>query len=102
MPAGFQIKVRNLETDETLIATLDSYEDALTFLADRPHLMEVITVLSDVSTWLAIATLRRDPAPVFISSQMGMERKQARPLHFACAVADMQRAALSGGSPGDA
>jgi hypothetical protein len=49
MPAGFQIKVRNLETDETLIATLDSYEDALKFLADRPHLMEVITVLSDVS-----------------------------------------------------
>jgi hypothetical protein len=47
--AGFQIKVRNLETDETLIATLDSYDDALTWLGDRPHMMEVITVLSDVS-----------------------------------------------------
>jgi hypothetical protein len=47
--AGFQIKVRNLETDEALVATLDSYEDALTFLSDRPHMMEIITVLSDVS-----------------------------------------------------
>jgi hypothetical protein len=49
MPAGFQIKVRNLESEETMIATLDSYEDALKWLADRPHLMEVITVISDVS-----------------------------------------------------
>lgn len=47
--AGFQIKVRNLETDEMLVATLDSYEDALTFLGDRPHLMEIVTVISDVS-----------------------------------------------------
>jgi hypothetical protein len=47
--AGFQIKVRNLETDETLIATLDSYEDAVTFLGDRPPMVEVVTVLSDVS-----------------------------------------------------
>lgn len=47
--AGFQIKVRNLDTDETLIATLDSYEDAVTFLQDRPPMIEVITVLSDVS-----------------------------------------------------
>lgn len=45
----FEIKVRNLETDETLIATLDSYEDALVWLQERPHLMEVVTVLSDVS-----------------------------------------------------
>ncbi len=45
----FEIKVRNLETDETLIATLDSYEDALIWLRERPHLMEVVTVLSDVS-----------------------------------------------------
>ena len=47
--AGFQIKVRNLETDEALVASLDNYEDALTFLSDRPHMMEIITVLSDVS-----------------------------------------------------
>jgi hypothetical protein len=47
--AGFQIKVRNLETDETLIATLDKYEDALVWLSERPHLMEVLTVISDVS-----------------------------------------------------
>lgn len=46
---GFQIKVRDLETDETLIATLDSYEDALIFLEDRPNRMEIVTVLSDVS-----------------------------------------------------
>lgn len=46
---GFQIKVRNLETDETLIATLDTYEDAVTWLGERPHLVEVVTVLSDVS-----------------------------------------------------
>lgn len=47
--AGFQIKVRNLETDETLVATLDNYQDALTFLGDRPRMMEIITVISDVS-----------------------------------------------------
>src|SRR5690606_17156279 len=47
--AGFQIKVRNLETGEALVATLDSYQDALTFLGDRPPMMEIITVISDVS-----------------------------------------------------
>lgn len=47
--AEFQIKVRNLETEETLIATLDSYEDALTWLEERPQYIEVITVISDVS-----------------------------------------------------
>ncbi len=49
MAHHFEIKVRNLETDETLIATLDSYEDALIWLRERPHLMEVLSVLSDVS-----------------------------------------------------
>ena len=47
--AEFQIKVRNLETEETLIATLDCYEDALTWLQDRPRFVEVITVISDIS-----------------------------------------------------
>ncbi len=47
--ADFQIKVRNLETEETLIATLDKYEDAVTWLSERPRFIEIVTVISDVS-----------------------------------------------------
>ncbi len=47
--ANFQIKVRNLQNDETLIATLDSHEDAVTYLETRPQFIEVITVLSSTS-----------------------------------------------------
>jgi hypothetical protein len=46
---GFQIKVLNLDTDETLIATLDSFDDAVRFLQERPPMMEILTVISDVS-----------------------------------------------------
>jgi hypothetical protein len=47
--ADFQIKVRNLETEETLIATLETYDDAVTWLSERPQNIEIVSVLSDVS-----------------------------------------------------
>lgn len=45
----FQIKVRNLETNETLIANLDAHADACAYLSERPQMIEIIGVLSQVS-----------------------------------------------------
>lgn len=41
-----EFKVRKIKTGETLVATLDSFTDALTFLKERPEFMEVLGVLS--------------------------------------------------------
>ncbi|MBZ0117395.1 MAG: hypothetical protein K8H88_10390 [Sandaracinaceae bacterium] len=45
----FELKVRNMKTGEALVATVDSFEDAATFLEERPPFFEVLGVLSDVS-----------------------------------------------------
>jgi hypothetical protein len=47
--AHFEMKVRRMKTGETMIATLDSFEDALVFLRERPEFLEVVSVLSDTS-----------------------------------------------------
>lgn len=47
--AHFEMKVRRMKTGETMIATLDSFEDALAFLRERPDFLEVVSVLSDTS-----------------------------------------------------
>jgi hypothetical protein len=47
--ARFEMKVRRMKTGETMIATLDSFEDALEFLRERPDFLEVVSVLSDTS-----------------------------------------------------
>ncbi|MEM9189819.1 MAG: hypothetical protein AAGF12_11625 [Myxococcota bacterium] len=47
--AEFQIKVRKMDTGEALVATLDSFEDAITFVTDRPEFMEILGVISDAS-----------------------------------------------------
>lgn len=38
-----------MKTGETMIATLDSFEDALEFLRERPEFLEIVSVLSDTS-----------------------------------------------------
>lgn len=44
--AQIDLKVRRLETGETLVATLDSFEDAVMWLGERPENVEVLGVLS--------------------------------------------------------
>lgn len=49
--AKIEMKVRKIKTGETLVATLESFEDTLTWLEQRPEYMEVLGVLSeDLST----------------------------------------------------
>ena len=43
---AIELKVRNVKSGETLVAELDSFEDAITWLGSRPEFMEVLGVLS--------------------------------------------------------
>ena len=45
----FKVKVRNLETGETLIAEMEDSAQCMAWLEERPHFIEIISVLSDVS-----------------------------------------------------
>ena len=47
--ADFEVKVRNLKTGETLIASMADAQQCCDWLAERPRFMEIITVLSDIS-----------------------------------------------------
>ncbi len=44
--AGIEMKVRRMKTGETLVAQLESFEDAATWLGERPEFTEVLGVLS--------------------------------------------------------
>jgi hypothetical protein len=44
--AAIEMKVRRMKTGETLVATLESFEDAVTWLGERPEFTEVLGVLS--------------------------------------------------------
>ena len=43
-----ELKIRRLETDEVLVAEFDTIDDALTWLAQRPPLVEVVRVVTEV------------------------------------------------------
>ncbi len=45
--AKLEMKVRRLKTGETLVATLESFDDAVTWLGERPEYVEVLGVLSE-------------------------------------------------------
>lgn len=47
--AEFEVKVRNLKTGETLIASMADCEQCIAWLSERPPFIEVVSVLSDVS-----------------------------------------------------
>lgn len=47
--ADFEVKVRNLKTGETLVASMADAEQCIAWLEERPPFMEILTVLSDVS-----------------------------------------------------
>lgn len=48
--ASIEMKVRRMQTGEMLVATLESFEDAVTWLGARPEFTEVLGVLSkDIS-----------------------------------------------------
>lgn len=40
------LKVRQMKTGESFIATLDNIDDACTWLKDRPEFMEIVTLIS--------------------------------------------------------
>jgi hypothetical protein len=44
--AAIEMKVRRMQTGETLVATLETFEDAVTWLGERPEFTEVLGVLS--------------------------------------------------------
>lgn len=45
--ARLDLRLRNLENAELLIASFESEDDAETWLADRPHMMEVIGLIAE-------------------------------------------------------
>ncbi|MGE0785748.1 MAG: hypothetical protein AB7S26_08670 [Sandaracinaceae bacterium] len=47
--AQFQVKVRNLETGDMLIAEMRDADECEVWLAERPQFIEIVTVLSDCS-----------------------------------------------------
>ena len=47
--ADFDVKVRNLETGELLVASMGSADECCTWLAERPPNIEIVSVLSDTS-----------------------------------------------------
>lgn len=47
--ADFEVKVRNLETGEMLVAGMPDCETCIQWLKERPKNIEIVTVLSDVS-----------------------------------------------------
>jgi len=47
--ADFQVKVRNLETGEMLVASMPDSDTAIEWLKERPKNVEIVSVLSDTS-----------------------------------------------------
>jgi hypothetical protein len=47
--AEFEVKVRNLKTGETLVASMPDSAACIEWLSERPPYIEILTVLSDVS-----------------------------------------------------
>ncbi|MFK7984665.1 MAG: hypothetical protein AB8I08_01460 [Sandaracinaceae bacterium] len=47
--AEFEVKVRNLKTGETMIASMADSDQCIAWLSERPPFIEILTVLSDVS-----------------------------------------------------
>ena len=47
--ADFEVKVRNLETGEMLVATMPDSDAAIEWLKERPRNMEIVSVLSEMS-----------------------------------------------------
>lgn len=47
--ADFDVKVRNLETGETMVASMPDCETCIAWLTERPPFIEIISVLSDTS-----------------------------------------------------
>lgn len=47
--ADFEVKVRNLETGEMLVASMKDCEEAVRWLTERPQNLEIVSVLSDTS-----------------------------------------------------
>ncbi len=47
--ADFEVKVRNLETGEMLVASMPDCETCIEWLKERPENIEIVSVLSDVS-----------------------------------------------------
>lgn len=47
--ADFEIKVRNLETGEMLVATMPDAESCIEWLKERPKNVEIVSVLSETS-----------------------------------------------------
>jgi hypothetical protein len=47
--AEFEVKVRNLKSGETLIASMADCEQCIAWLAERPPFLEILGVLSDTS-----------------------------------------------------
>ncbi|HJL17719.1 MAG TPA: hypothetical protein RMH99_18790 [Sandaracinaceae bacterium LLY-WYZ-13_1] len=47
--AQFEVKVRNLKTGETLIASMEDCEQCIAWLSERPQNLEILGVLSDTS-----------------------------------------------------
>ena len=47
--AEFEVKVRNLETGEMLVASMPDCDTCIEWLRERPQNIEIVSVLSDVS-----------------------------------------------------
>ncbi len=47
--ADFEVKVRNLETGEMLVASMPDAKTCIEWLKERPKNLEIVSVLSDVS-----------------------------------------------------
>ena len=47
--ADFEVKIRNLETGEMLVASMKDCDEAIRWLEERPKNMEIVSVLSDTS-----------------------------------------------------
>ena len=47
--AEFEVKVRNLETGEMMVASMPDCETCIAWLAERAENLEIVSVLSDVS-----------------------------------------------------
>jgi len=58
------LRLRNLENSELLIASFEREEDAETWLADRPHMMEVIGLIAESSDPAMHLRLRQAVRPL--------------------------------------
>jgi hypothetical protein len=62
--ARLDLRLRNLENSELLIASFESEDDAETWLADRPHMMEVIGLIAESSDPAMHLRLRQAARPL--------------------------------------